>query len=122
MCAQTKREVLETQYTRMEDLPESSEAFADAAFTPDEWSENKVWVDRTEMLNEIIKCQGIKTNPLLSSWLQISIPPLPTVFTHNNHIFILRLKNGKCAAVQLENYMNEKGVKCQLTINYKYPY
>lgn len=77
MCAQTKREVLETQYTRMEDLPESSEAFADAAFTPDEWSENKVWVDRTEMLNEIIKCQGIKTNPLLSSWLQISIPPFP---------------------------------------------
>jgi hypothetical protein len=52
----------------------------------------------------------------------VHIPPVPPVFTLNSHVFILRLKNGTCAALQLENYQNAAGKKCFLTINYKYPY
>mgnify|MGYP004623850459 CR=1 FL=1 len=44
------------------------------------------------------------------------------LFSLNNHVFILRLKDGTYAAIQLENYLSPKGVKCWMTINYKYPY
>lgn len=114
--------VLETQYTSMNDLPETSEPFHDMEFTPDEWSENDVWVDQSRMLTSLIGCQGIRINRLLSSWLVVNIPPIPPSYTSNNHVFIIRLNNGKYAAVQLENYLNAEGQKCWLTINYKYPY
>ena len=59
---------------------------------------------------------------MLSNWLRLDIPPMPPAFTMNSHVFIIRMKNGNYAAVQLENYMNAEGTKCWLTINYKYPY
>ena len=52
----------------------------------------------------------------------MKIPPMPPSFSLNNHVFILRLKDGTYAAIQLENYLSPKGVKCWMTINYKYPY
>jgi len=115
-------EVLETNYTSLADLPASSKAFAGAQFIADEWTQNEVWVDRTQMLQSLVGCQGIKVNRVLSSWLKLDIPPMPPAFTINSHVFIVRFPNGKMAAVQLENYMNAEGIKCWLTINYKYPY
>ena len=52
----------------------------------------------------------------------MKIPPMPPAFSLNNHVFILRLKDGTYAALQLENYQSSTGKKCWLTINYKYPY
>ena len=97
--------VLETSYTSMDELPESSEAFRNMNFQEDEWSENLVW-----------------DSQVLSSWLSMKIPPMPPAFSMNNHVFILRLKDGTYAALQLENYLSQEGKKCFLTINYKYPY
>ena len=114
--------VYETSYTSMNDLPESSEAFADATFTEDEWNELDVWTVQAQMLQGLIGNQGIKINPVLSSWLKVSLPPVPPVFTLNNHVFIVRFEDGTYAAIQLENYQNAAGVKCHLTINYKYPF
>ena len=114
--------VYETSYTSMNDLPESSEAFADATFTEDEWNELDVWTVQVQMLQGLIGNQGIKINPVLSSWLKVSLPPVPPVFTLNNHVFIVRFEDGTHAAIQLENYQNAAGVKCHLTINYKYPF
>ena len=111
-----------TAYTSMDDLPESSEAFGEVAFTEDEWNETDVWTVQEKMLQGLIGNQGIKVNFLLSSWLKVSLPPVPPTFTLNNHVFILKLKDGTFAALQLVNYQNAAGVKCHLTINYKYPY
>lgn len=47
---------------------------------------------------------------------------MPPSFSMNNHVFVLRLKDGSYAALQLENYLAPNGTKCYLTINYKYPY
>ena len=113
--------VYETTYTSMKSLPESSEAFADATFTEDEWNELDVWTIQKQMLNGLIGNQGIAINPVLSRWLSVEFPPPPT-FKLNNHVFIVRFNDGTYAAVQLENYQNPAGVKCWLTINYKYPY
>jgi hypothetical protein len=113
--------VYETTYTSMKSLPESSEAFADATFTEDEWNELDVWTIQKQMLNGLIGNQGIAINPVLSRWLSVEFPPPPN-FKLNNHVFIVRFNDGTYAAVQLENYQSPAGVKCCLTINYKYPY
>lgn len=42
--------VLETSYTSMDQLPETSEAFHNKQFTEDEWSENEVWDSQEQML------------------------------------------------------------------------
>ncbi len=114
--------VYETTYTSIDDLPETSDAFHDKTFTADEWSENEVWDSQAQMLLCLVPSQGIEINKVLSSWLTMDVPPMPPAFTHNNHVFILRLKDGTYAALQLENYMSSKSTKCYLTINYKYPY
>ena len=59
---------------------------------------------------------------MLSSWLQVEMKSLPPLFTLDSHVFLIRLKSGRYAAVQLINYMDANGDKGILTINYKYPY
>lgn len=113
--------VLETTYTSMDELPETSEPFHNKQFTEDEWSENDVWSDNHTLIAGLVPSQGIKINKVLSSWFSIVRLP-PPVYAHNNHVFILRLKDGTYAALQLENYRSSAGVTCHLTINYKYPY
>lgn len=114
--------VLETTYTSLNELPESSEAFRNMKFTEDEWTENEVWDSQEQMLLGNVPSQGIEINKVLSSWLCMDIPPMPPAFSMNNHVFILRLNDGSYAALQLENYLSPNGTKCHLTINYKYPY
>ena len=113
---------LETQYTSMDQLPETSSEFHDKTFTADEWSENEVWDSQKLMLQSYVPSQGIAINKVISSWLTLEIPPMPPSFYHNNHVFILRLKDGTYAALQLANYLSPSGTACHLTINYKYPY
>lgn len=114
--------VLETTYTSMDQLPESSEAFRNMTFKEDQWTENEVWDSQEQMLLGYVPSQGIAINRVLSSWLSMKIPPMPPSFSMNNHVFVLRLKDGSYAALQLENYLAPNGTKCYLTINYKYPY
>lgn len=114
--------VLETTCTSMDQLPESSEAFRNMTFKEDEWTENEVWDSQEQMLLGYVPSQGIAVNRVLSSWLSMEIPPMPPSFSMNNHVFVLRLKDGSYAALQLENYLAPNGTKCYLTINYKYPY
>lgn len=114
--------VHETTFTSMNDLPDSSASFADADFHTDQWNETDVWTIQDKMLQGLIGNQGIRINPILSSWLSVKLPPIPPAFTLNNHVFILRFEDGTHAALQLVNYQSTKGVKCCLTINYKYPY
>lgn len=114
--------VYETGCASFDELPESSSDFAGLDFTADEWTENKVWDSQEQMLMGYVPSQGIAINNILSSWLTLSIPPIPPSFTKNGHVFILRLADGTCAALQLEDYLSPSGTKCWLTINYKYPY
>ncbi len=117
-----KGAVLETSYTSMDQLPETSDAFHNKTFTEDEWSENEVWDSQKNMLQSYVPSQGILVNKVLSSWLTMDIPPMPPAFTYNNHVFILRLQDGTYAALQLANYLSPQGKTCYLAINYKYPF
>ncbi len=121
---------LETAYSTMESLPDNSnillgqmvEAGMDTVFVADVYSQKDVWIDQSTMLQEIIPCQGIEINEVLSRWITMVIPPMPPSFSHNGHVFLLRMKDGTIAALRCANYISASNVKCCFTIEYLYPY
>lgn len=113
--------VCETSYTSIAELPTDFKWLEQLDYTEDSWNQTDVWVVKDRMLSGIIGNQGIYINNTLSDWLNMVIPPMPPTFSINNHVFILKLNNGKFAALQLADYMSATGKKCCLTINYKYP-
>ncbi len=119
-------EVLETQYTSMGSLPATSKELlgniAAPVWSKDEMTHTAVWCDQSEMLASYIGCQSISISTAMSGWLHLQIPPVPPIYSLNNHVFLLKLADGTIAALQLENYLSSNGTKCHMTINYKYPY
>lgn len=113
--------VCETSYTSMAELPTDLKWLEQLDYTEDRWNQTDVWAVQDRMLSGIIGNQGIYINSILSNWLNMVIPPMPPAFSINNHVFILKLNNGKFAALQLVDYMSALGRQCCLTINYKYP-
>lgn len=113
--------VASTSFSSMDDIPGDKTFLKTLNFVEDCWSENEVWCEQNRMLSGLIGNQGININPELSSWLNVEIPPIPPAFTINNKVFIIRLDDGTYGAIQLENYQSPTGVKCCLTINYRYP-
>lgn len=113
--------VYETSYISMAELPLDVKWLEQLDYTEDTWNQTDVWAVQDRMLSGIIGNQGIYINPVLGNWLKMVIPPMPPTFSLNNHVFILRLKHGTFAALQLADYMSASGTKCCLTINYKCP-
>lgn len=121
---------LATAYHSLEELPESSALLLqqlsamgkDTAFVADRITENEVYVDNSTLLSELIPCQAIELNPVLSGWLIMRMPPIPPAFEHNSCVFLLRMSDGTIAALRCSNYISSKNVKCCLTIEYRYPY
>ncbi len=113
--------VAATAYDSVDDVPDDREWLESLIYTSDTWNETDVWAVQEKMLLGLIGNQGIGINSVLSSWLSIKIPPIPPSFTLNSKVFIMRLPDNQYAALQLENYQSPKGVKCCLTINYRFP-
>lgn len=121
---------LETSYSSISELPvnsatllkEMASAGKDTVFVADTYSEKDVWVDQSTMLQEIIPCQGIMINEVLSRWMIVELTTPPPIFHHNGHVFLLRMNDGTVAALRCANYISAKNVKCCLTIEYLYPY
>ncbi len=122
--------VLATPYTSLSSLPANSAALfdamlaagADTTFVADSYNERDVWFDSSNMIAELIPCQGIAVSEVLSTWLKINLPPIPPTFTHRSNVYLLRMSDGSIAALRLANYMSTTGVKCCLTIEIEYPY
>lgn len=113
--------VYETSYMSIAELPLDLKWLEQLDYTEDTWNQTDVWALQDRMLSGIIGNQGIYINNVLGNWLKMVIPPMPPTFSLNNHVFILKLKDGTFAAMQLADYMSASGTKCCLTINYKYP-
>ncbi len=121
---------LETHYTSLDELPANSSLLLDSmvasgqdtTFRADTRSERDVWIDNSNMIKELIPCQSIDINEVISRWLTIKIPPIPPTFNHRGNVYLLRMSDGSVAALRMANYMSAKGVKCCMTIEVKYPY
>ncbi len=113
--------VCQTEYNSIEELLSANLDLTQLSYKTDEWSENEVWDDQSQMMRCLIASQGIAINKVLSSWLTIQMPPMPPAYIYNNKVFILKMPNDKYAALQLKDYRSTTGVACCLTINYRYP-
>lgn len=112
----------ETEYSSLEELPESSDAFRDVTFTEDEWTEHDVLFDLNGMLNYDVGYQQSMVNKVLSRWVTMDFSTPPPVYTVSGKVYVIRLKDGTYAALKLVNYMKPSGAKGYLTFDVKYPY
>ena len=93
----------------------------EGAFTADEWTTDKITVDRSQMMDGIIRYAEDWYNPVLSKWLRVDTSTMPPIYTLSGKVYLLRLANGTCAALRLTNFMNDTAVKGFMTIDYLYP-
>ena len=114
--------VYETEYSSLDELPESSVAFADMVFTGDEWTEYQVIYDLSGMLNYDIGYQASYVNMVMTNWVTMDFSSPPPVYTISNKVYIVRLNDGTYAAIKLNNYMNARGIKGYLSFDVVCPY
>lgn len=112
----------ETEYSSLDQLPPSSEAFRDATFTEDEWTEHQVLYDLSGMLNYDIGYQQSMVNMVLSRWVTMDFATPPPIYSFSDRVYIIRLKDGTYAALKLINYMKPSGAKGYMTFDVIYPY
>lgn len=114
--------VIETDYVSIDQLPANSGQYDTAKWTTDIFSTTHVITDLSDMLAFHIGYQNIKVNTLLSQWATMDFSTPPPVYGSSGKVYIVKLSNGKLAAMQLTSYMSPAGSKGYLTIDIQYPY
>lgn len=115
-------QVLQTGYTSVDDLPESSVSFASEDFRPDEWTSHQCIVDFSGMFDYNIWYQASPVNLVLSDWVRMDFSTPPPKYEASRRVYLLRMQDGTVAALHMKSYMSEAGTKGILTIDVKYPY
>ena len=111
-----------TDYNSLDELLSSGKDFDNAEFVSDEYTDNQVMTDISSMFSFRIGYQNINCNKVLSSWLDMDISTPPPVFTPSGKVYIVRFDDGNKAALHLDSYVSDSGVKGYLTISFIYPY
>ena len=75
----------------------------------------------SQMMDGIILYAEDYWNPCLSRWLDVDTSTMPPIYTLSGKIYLLRLKDGTCAALRLVNFLNDSAIKGYMTIAYLYP-
>lgn len=112
--------VWESGVKEVEALP-ASESVPEEQWTEDEWTTDRITVDMSQMMNGVIRYAEDYWNPCLSRWLHVDTSTMPPIYTLSGKVYLLRLKDGTCAALRLANFMNDAAVKGYMTIDYLYP-
>lgn len=115
-------EVLETGYSSIDALPATSSAFANDTFTADEWTANQCITDFSGMMAYNIWYTSSMVNRVLTKWVTMDFTTPPPVYSASQKVYVLRMKDGTCAALRLIDYMSDRGTKGFLTIDVKYPF
>lgn len=112
--------VLETEYTSLDEFRVSGR-IPEGEYVEDIWTEDRITIDMSQMMNGIILYAPSWYNPELSKWLNVDTSTMPPVYTMSGRVYVLKTQDGKAAALQLNNYMNDSKVKGFMTIDYIYP-
>lgn len=112
--------VIETSFTSIDELLASGSLPA-GTYVEDIWTEDRVTIDMSRMMDGIIVYAPSWYNPELSKWLNVDTSTMPPVYTMSGKVYVLITAEGKAAAIQLINYMNDSKVKGFMTIDYVYP-
>ena len=112
--------VLETEYTSLDEFRVSGR-IPEGEYVEDIWTEDRITIDMSQMMNGVILYAPSWFNPELSKWLNVDTSTMPPVYTMSGRVYVLKTQDGKAAALQLNNYMNDSKVKGFMTIDYIYP-
>lgn len=111
-------EVMETNYRTLDELL-GGESLLAGEYVKDQMGQ--IAIDMSDMINNNIKYHSCMVNAELSKWLDVDISIMPPIYTPSEKVYIIRLKDGSCAAVKLADFRNESLIKGFLTIEYIYP-
>lgn len=110
---------IETDYTELSELTE----IPSGTYVSDEWTDETVYVDMSQMLDGIIGYSECYVNTELSKWIDVDLSNMPPVYTLSNKVYVVRFSDGTYCALKLSNYMKNGGsTKGYLTIDYIYPF
>lgn len=112
--------VLETEYTSLDEFRVSGR-IPEGEYVEDIWTEDRITIDMSQMMSGVILYAPSWYNPELSKWLNVDTSTMPPVYTMSGRVYVLKTQDGKAAALQLNNYMNDSKVKGFMTIDYIYP-
>lgn len=105
-------EVLETKETSFDKIEKAPEG------TYVGNKETTVYMDLTKMTEGIIGMAKVQINSELSKW--VSKKGMPPVYTLNNHVFVIKFKDGKTALIQFLDHHDATGNNKEISFNFKF--
>ncbi len=92
------------------------------AYVEDVWTTSTIVTDMSTMADGYLGYAESYYNAELSRWLDVDKSQMPPIYTPSNKVYMLRMADGREAALRLDNFMDASGVKGFMTIQYIYPY
>lgn len=112
--------VLQTEYSDPA-LLVSSGIMPEGEFKEDIFTTDKIAIDMTGMMDGNIIYAPSSYNEELSRWLNVDTSQMPPIYTMSGKVYLLRVSDGRHAAIILRDYMNDAKVKGFMTIDYVFP-
>ena len=95
--------------------PAPAEEYADI------WSDERIMTDLSHMMDSIIVYTPSYYNPCLSRWLDVDLRTMPPIYKPSNRVYTVRFDDGRGMALRFLNYMDDRGAKGYIMIDYLYP-
>lgn len=112
--------VLETGFTGLSTLRASGK-IPEGTYVEDVWTDKKITIDMSGMMEGKIEYAESFYNAELSKWLFVDTSVMPPNYNPSNKAYVIKLKDNTTAAVRLSNFTDASGVKGFMTIEYIYP-
>lgn len=112
--------VMETGYSSFDELLASG-SLPQGTYAEDIWTEDRIAVDMSGMMDGVILYVPSWYNQEMSKWINVDTSTMPPVYTLSGKVYVLVTSEGKAAAIRLVNYMDDSKVKGFMTIDYVYP-
>lgn len=112
--------VLDSGFTGF-DILKLSGKLPEGNYIEDIWTNDRIAIDMSGMMEGNIKYVESFYNPELSKWLDVDTSTMPPIYIMSHKVYIVKLKDNRNIALKLSNYMNASGIKGYMTIDYIYP-
>lgn len=112
--------VLQTEYSDPA-LLVSSGIMPEGEFKEDILTTDKIAIDMSGMMDGNIIYAPSSYNEELSRWLNVDTSQMPPIYSMSGKVYLLRVSDGRHAAIILRDYMNDAKVKGFMTIDYVFP-
>ena len=88
------------------------------SFEADVWTENKITIDMSHMMEGYLVYAPSYYSAVISGWVDVDTSTMPPIYTMNSKVYVLMTSDGRLVALRLINYMNDSSVKGHMTVEY----